>query len=91
MAARLRSPPHRSQELAVGELVPLVLPPAATSLARTHHPGLRRPSASGWVDRAVSSGGRPRSTPTVAAMELVLVRHGEPEWVRDGYSVDDPP
>ena len=24
-------------------------------------------------------------------MELVLVRHGEPEWVRDGYSVDDPP
>ena len=25
------------------------------------------------------------------AMELVLVRHGEPEWVRDGYNVDDPP
>ncbi len=24
-------------------------------------------------------------------MEVVLVRHGEPEWVRDGYSVDDPP
>ena len=24
-------------------------------------------------------------------MELVLVRHGEPEWVRDGYNVDDPP
>ena len=24
-------------------------------------------------------------------MELVLVRHGEPEWVRDGFSVDDPP
>jgi probable phosphoglycerate mutase len=24
-------------------------------------------------------------------VELVLVRHGEPEWVRDGYSVDDPP
>jgi probable phosphoglycerate mutase len=22
---------------------------------------------------------------------MVLVRHGEPEWVRDGYSVDDPP
>ncbi len=24
-------------------------------------------------------------------MELVLVRHGEPEWVRDGFNVDDPP
>jgi probable phosphoglycerate mutase len=24
-------------------------------------------------------------------VELVLVRHGEPEWVRDGCSVDDPP
>ena len=24
-------------------------------------------------------------------MELVLVRHGEPEWVRDGLNVDDPP
>ena len=24
-------------------------------------------------------------------MELVLVRHGEPEWVRDGYNVADPP
>src|SRR4051812_32493846 len=24
-------------------------------------------------------------------MELVLIRHGEPEWVRDGASVDDPP
>jgi probable phosphoglycerate mutase len=24
-------------------------------------------------------------------VELVLVRHGEPEWVRDGFSVDDPP
>ncbi|MGF1600214.1 MAG: histidine phosphatase family protein [Acidimicrobiales bacterium] len=23
-------------------------------------------------------------------MEIVLVRHGEPEWVRDGFSVDDP-
>ena len=23
-------------------------------------------------------------------MELVLVRHGQPEWVRDGYNVDDP-
>lgn len=23
-------------------------------------------------------------------MELVLIRHGEPEWVRDGRSVDDP-
>jgi 2,3-bisphosphoglycerate-dependent phosphoglycerate mutase len=26
-------------------------------------------------------------TPT----EIVFVRHGEPEWVRDGYNVDDPP
>lgn len=24
-------------------------------------------------------------------MELVLVRHGEPEWVRDGLNVDNPP
>lgn len=24
-------------------------------------------------------------------MEIILVRHGEPEWVRDGLSVDDPP
>ena len=24
-------------------------------------------------------------------MELVLVRHAEPEWVRDGLSIDDPP
>jgi 2,3-bisphosphoglycerate-dependent phosphoglycerate mutase len=28
---------------------------------------------------------------TVGRMELVLVRHGEPEWVREGYNVDDPP
>jgi probable phosphoglycerate mutase len=25
------------------------------------------------------------------AVELVLVRHAEPEWVRDGLSIDDPP
>lgn len=24
-------------------------------------------------------------------MEIVLVRHAEPEWVRDGFSIDDPP
>jgi len=24
-------------------------------------------------------------------VEIVLVRHGEPEWVRDGLSIDDPP
>ncbi len=24
-------------------------------------------------------------------MEIVLIRHGEPEWVRDGLNVDDPP
>ena len=24
-------------------------------------------------------------------MELVLIRHGEPEWVRDGLNVVDPP
>jgi probable phosphoglycerate mutase len=24
-------------------------------------------------------------------VEIVLVRHGEPEWVRDGLNVDDPP
>ena len=24
-------------------------------------------------------------------MEIVLVRHGQPEWIRDGVNVDDPP
>ena len=24
-------------------------------------------------------------------MEVVLIRHGEPEWARDGFNVDDPP
>jgi probable phosphoglycerate mutase len=24
-------------------------------------------------------------------MEIILVRHAEPEWVRDGLSIDDPP
>lgn len=24
-------------------------------------------------------------------MEIVLIRHGEPEWIRDGLNVDDPP
>lgn len=24
-------------------------------------------------------------------MEIVILRHAEPEWVRDGYSVDNPP
>ncbi|MFM9084444.1 MAG: histidine phosphatase family protein, partial [Actinomycetota bacterium] len=24
-------------------------------------------------------------------MEIVLVRHAEPEWVKDGFNVDDPP
>ena len=24
-------------------------------------------------------------------MEIVLIRHGEPEWVRGGYNVDNPP
>ncbi len=24
-------------------------------------------------------------------MELLLIRHGEPEWVRDGLNIDDPP
>jgi probable phosphoglycerate mutase len=24
-------------------------------------------------------------------VEIVLIRHGEPEWVRDGLNVDDPP
>src|SRR4029453_7311 len=32
--------------------------------------------------------GAPLQSPT---MELLLVRHGEPEWVRDGFNVDDPP
>jgi 2,3-bisphosphoglycerate-dependent phosphoglycerate mutase len=25
------------------------------------------------------------------SMQIVLVRHGEPEWVRDGLNIDDPP
>ncbi len=28
---------------------------------------------------------------TVLVVEIVLVRHAEPEWVREGLSVDDPP
>jgi probable phosphoglycerate mutase len=28
---------------------------------------------------------------TVARVEIVLVRHGQPEWVRDGLNVVDPP
>ena len=24
-------------------------------------------------------------------MQIVLIRHAEPEWVRDGLNVDDPP
>ncbi len=28
---------------------------------------------------------------TVARVELILIRHGQPEWVRDGLNVDDPP
>ena len=36
------------------------------------------------------------ATSTIAAgerneMEIVLIRHGEPEWVRDGLNVVDPP
>ena len=32
-----------------------------------------------------------RSLSTVMPMEIVLVRHGEPEWVRDGLNVVNPP
>lgn len=28
---------------------------------------------------------------TVAVVEIVLIRHGQPEWVRDGLNVVDPP
>jgi probable phosphoglycerate mutase len=28
---------------------------------------------------------------TIGGMEIVLVRHGQPEWVRDGLNVIDPP
>lgn len=28
---------------------------------------------------------------TVAPVEIVLIRHGQPEWVRDGFNVVDPP
>lgn len=31
------------------------------------------------------------SRPSTSVLELVLVRHGEPEWVRDGFSIDNPP
>ena len=30
-------------------------------------------------------------TATVPGMEFVLIRHGQPEWVRDGRNVVDPP
>jgi len=29
--------------------------------------------------------------PSLNRVEIVLVRHGEPEWVREGLNVDDPP
>lgn len=32
-----------------------------------------------------------RLAPSLQRMQIVLVRHGEPEWVRDGLSVDNPP
>jgi 2,3-bisphosphoglycerate-dependent phosphoglycerate mutase len=28
---------------------------------------------------------------TLGRMEIVLVRHGQPEWVRDGLNIDNPP
>ena len=31
------------------------------------------------------------SQSTVPAVEIVLIRHGQPEWTRDGLSVVDPP
>ncbi len=33
----------------------------------------------------------PDPLPTVGPMEIVLIRHGQPEWVRDGLNVTNPP
>jgi len=35
--------------------------------------------------------GLPSTVRTIGTMEIVLVRHGEPEWVRGGLNVVDPP
>lgn len=34
---------------------------------------------------------RLRERPTLVAMEIYLIRHGEPEWARDGLNIDNPP
>jgi len=43
------------------------------------------------VWRGNSAGGRQRHRRTIDAVELVLIRHGQPEWVREGLNVVDPP
>lgn len=35
--------------------------------------------------------GKAEPAGTVGRMEIVLIRHGEPEWIRDGLNIDDPP
>lgn len=44
---------------------------------------------SGPSDSSTSAGAD--ATPVRPPTELVFVRHGQPEWVRDGLNVDDPP
>ncbi len=43
------------------------------------------------MDPDASQVGSSHGHGTVAVMEIVFVRHGQPEWVRDGLAVGDPP
>ena len=45
----------------------------------------------GEPSRRQRGGSLTASQSTVARVEFVLVRHGQPEWVRDGFNVADPP
>ena len=50
-----------------------------------------RPCGSGNHPEGIVVGSLTASQSTVARVEFVLVRHGQPEWVRDGFNVADPP
>ena len=50
-----------------------------------------RPCGSGNHPDGNVGGPFTASQSTFAGVEFVLVRHGQPEWVRDGFNVVDPP